>query len=299
MQRYLYALVPLLVLLGAIFLSCLLGYVWIQGFDSDIPLRKIIRKSTQVFLLLSIIPAIGWLKFSRLELGFAEKRIFFRQLRQGFVLGFVTLMPIFIALYLLDVQVIDISQPWTWAWLGKKLIIELLLALLVSFFEEPVFRGLLLGGLKRKLPVFSAIVITAFYYAILHFLDSKTPIPQQEITLFSGFQLLGEAFTNLANPQILSAFSSLLLVGIFLGFLRLRTQTGLGICIGCHTCWVWQIKLMKTLFNPDYQADYGYLVSHYDGVIGPLVTLWLALTLIVYGLGQRWRRNSIPRHAEN
>jgi membrane protease YdiL (CAAX protease family) len=286
MKRYLVALVPLLILLAAISLACIVGYFVVQELDADVPLRKIIRKATQVFLLLGIIPAMFYLKLSRQELGFAEKPVFFKQLRLGFALGFFTLMPVFIVLYLLDIQVPDLSQPWTWGWLAKKLIIELLLALLVSLFEEPIFRGILLAGLSRKLPVMATIFISAFYYAILHFLDSKTPIPRQDLDIFSGFHLLGEAFINLLNPAILSAFSSLFMVGIFLGLLRTRVPASLGVCIGCHTCWVWQIKLDKTLLNTDYHANFSYLVSHYnganDGVIGILVTLWLAAAVAVY-----------------
>jgi uncharacterized protein len=290
-KRYLYALVPLLVLLLAISLACIVSYFIVQGLDADVPLRKIIRKSTQVFLLLSIIPAMFYLKLSKQELGFAEKPLFFKQLRLGFALGFITLMPVFIILYLLDIQVLDLSQPWTWSWLVKKLLMELLLALLVSLFEEPIFRGILLAGLSRKLPVMATIFISAFYYAILHFLDSKTPIPKQDLDIFSGFHLLGEAFVNLLNPEILSAFSSLFMVGIFLGLLRTRVPASLGLCIGCHTCWVWQIKLDKTLLNTDYHANYSYLVSHYnganDGIIGLLVTLWLGVAIAVYLLYQK------------
>ncbi|SJM92346.1 Abortive infection protein [Crenothrix polyspora] len=287
MRRYLYALVPLLVLLAAISLACIVGYFAVQGIDTDVQLRKIIRKSTQGFLLLSIIPAMFYLKLSKQELGFAESAVFIKQLLQGFALGFLTLMPVFVMLSLLGINVIDTSQPWTWDWIAKKLIIELLLALLVSLFEEPIFRGILLAGLKRKLPVMAAVFITAFYYAILHFLDSKTQIPKQNLDVFSGFQLLGEALINVLNPDILSAFSSLFLVGIFLGLLRTHVPASLGLCIGCHTCWVWQIKMNKTLFNTDYHSAYAYLVSSYDGVIGPLVTVWLSVAIAVY-MSYRW-----------
>jgi len=123
----------------------------------------------------------------------------------------------------------------------------------------------------------------------LHFLSSKTDIPVQDINLFSGFKLLGEAIGNLLNPNILSAFFALLLVGVFLAVLRTRVNTSLGLCIGCHTCWVWQIKMSKQLFNTDFNSDYLYLVSSYDGVIGPLVTGWLMLAIAGYFAYQRFR----------
>ncbi|MFZ2312129.1 MAG: CPBP family intramembrane glutamate endopeptidase, partial [Methylobacter sp.] len=75
---------------------------------------------------------------------------------------------------------------------------------------------------------------------------------------------------------------ALLMVGIFLGVLRAQVKESLGLCIGCHTCWVWQIKMSKSLFNTDFNSEYLYLVSSYDGVVGPLVTVWLILAVGSY-----------------
>lgn len=280
--RLFYALVPLLVLLGATVLACVLGYFIMLGLDGQLPLRKIISKSTQLLLVLSIFPLMRYLNINREQLGFADRNLFFKQLGQGFVLGFVTLIPVFILLTVLGINVIDTSEPWTVAHIAEKSVLGLLLALLISLIEEPLFRGILLTGLARKLPILVAVLLSAFYYAILHFLDSKTLIPVEELTLWSGFELLAEAFANLVNPTILPAVLALFMVGLFLALLRTRVKTSLGLCIGCHTSWVWQIKLNKSLFNTDFNADYAYLVSRYDGVIGPLVTVWLFLAIVAY-----------------
>jgi hypothetical protein len=40
--------------------------------------------------------------------------------------------------------------------------------------------------------------------------------------------------------------------------------------------------LSKSLFNINPNSDYLYLVSSYDGVIGPLVTAWLGLAMVGY-----------------
>ena len=277
-----YVLLPLLILLIAIALACIISYFVVLGFGEFIEFRKIISKSTQVFLILSIFPAMFYLKINKTELGFASLPIFLKQLLSGFGLGFITLMPVFIALYLLGINVLDDTQIWTTSFVVKNLIVSLLLALLISLIEEPLFRGLLLVSLQKKLLVIPSIIISASYYAALHFLNSNTNIQAQDLKIYSGFTLLTEAVTNLLNPAIFSAFLALLMVGIFLGVLRTQIKASLGFCIGCHTCWVWQIKLNKTLFNTDFTSKYHYLVSSYDGVIGPLVTVWLLLAVISY-----------------
>lgn len=280
MRRYLFAFLPLGVILGATFLACMSSYWLTLGFGDEYPLHKLIKKSTQFFLVLGLLPMMILLKLNKTDLGFAPNPVFFKQLLKGFSLGFITLIPVFILLTLLKINVVDETQPWTIFWIGKKLVLELLLALVIGFFEESLFRGLFLKGMSKHLPLTAAILISAFYYASLHFLDSKTPVSLAELNIFSGFGLLGEAILNLVQPDRLPAFFALLMVGIYLGLLRTQATTNLGLCIGCHASWVWQIKLNKSFFNTDFGNPYAYLVSTYDGIIGWLVTGWLLLAVI-------------------
>jgi membrane protease YdiL (CAAX protease family) len=274
MKRYIaYSLAPLLILLAIVSTACLLGYPVTLVLGDPSILRKIIHRLTQIFLVLSIFP----------------------QLQQGFGIGLVTLMPIFIILYVLGVNVADTSQPWTVGFMAEKMIMSLLLALLIGVVEESVFRGMLLAGLKKNMPVFAAILISSAYFAALHFLDSKTEIPRQQLNVFSGFILLGEAIENVLNPKNASAFFSLLMVGAFLAVLRTQIKESLGLCIGCHAGWVWQIKVSGSLFNTDYSSEYLYLVSSYNYVVGPLVTGWLLLAVAGYFVYQQINKKKSAR----
>ena len=287
-MRYLfYTIVPLLVLLAALSLACIVSYFIVLGIGDAISFRQLINRLAQLFLMLSIFPAMDYLKINKEELGFASRPVFLKQLLQGFGLGFMTLAPVFIVLTMLGINVVDETQHWTAGLLARFMVINLLIALLISLIEESLFRGIMLTSLNRKMPVMAAIIISSAYYAALHFFSSSTDIPVQDINLLSGFKLLGEAFGKLLNPEILSAFFALLMVGIFLGVLRTQVKASLGLCIGCHTCWVWQIKMSKKVFNTDFSSDYLYLVSSYDGVIGPLVTGWLMLAIACYFVYQQ------------
>lgn len=283
MKRYLiYSILPLLVLLVATSTACLFGYLIALGLDQPSMLRTLITRLTQLFLLLSIFPIMAYLKFKKEDLGFTTRPLFLKQLPQGLGLGLITLMPVFIILYVLGIDVVDESQPWTSGLVAKKTILSLLLGLLIAVVEESIFRGMLLAGLKKNMPVVAAILISSAYFAALHFLDSKTEISQQNFSVFSGFVLLGEAFANVLNPKNASAFLSLLVVGVFLAVLRTQVKESLGLCIGCHASWVWQIKMNGSLFNTDFNSEYLYLVSHYNYVVGPLVTVWLSLAIAGY-----------------
>lgn len=91
-----------------------------------------------------------YLKINKEELGFAARPVFLKQLLQGFGLGFITLMPVFIVLYILKINVFDETQVWTAGLLTRYMVINLLIALLISLVEEPLFRGIMLTGLGKK-----------------------------------------------------------------------------------------------------------------------------------------------------
>ncbi len=290
MRLLVYSLMPLLILVVLVLVSCILGYFILLVIGDVVELRKIISKSTQVLLVLSIFPLSQRLKMSWTELGFAPRRQFIKQMGQGVLLGLLTLLPVLLLLYELDVHIIDESRDWTLIKAVKKIVLSLVLALLISFVEEPLFRGILLAAFRRKMTIVGAIILSSFYYAALHFLKSKTDIPYEQLNIASGFQLMAEAFVNWINPEIVSALLALWVVGIFLAIIRTEFGNSLGVCIGCHTSWVWQIKVSKDFLDTNPQSDYLYLVSSYDGVVGPLVTLWLLAPIIVYFGWKKYRR---------
>lgn len=286
MKRILGLVSPILVLLAATFCACLAAYLITLIFGDAVSFRTTFKRFSQLFLVLSIFPLMHLLKLNRFDIGILGGASLLKQLVQGFGIGFVTLFPVLAIIYSYDVYVIDETKLWTLAWLSKKLIIEFLLALLISFVEEPVFRGMLLTGFSKQFSTRTAIAVSAFYYALLHFVNSNIEIPSQEVKIYSGFILLGDAFAQLLNFDYLSPFSSLFVVGIFLGVLKTQVPASLGLCIGCHAGWVWQIKLSKLFFNINPDSDYLFLVSTYDGVIGLMVTCWLTLAIAAY-LGYR------------
>ena len=49
---------------------------------------------------------MAYLKLKKEDLGFTAKSVFLKQLQQGFGIGLITLMPIFIILYVLGVNVV-------------------------------------------------------------------------------------------------------------------------------------------------------------------------------------------------
>ncbi|MGY6275900.1 CPBP family glutamic-type intramembrane protease [Methylomonas sp. MgM2] len=286
MARFRFVLLPLgwLVILAAC--AGVLGFGLLRLFGDVLPLHKVVSKLTLILLLLSVFPLRKTLRLSWTDLGFAPWPQFLRQLGVGLMLAMATLLPVLLTLYGLGVQVWDDGRIWSPGKLAGRIGLALFPAFLIGVGEELLFRGLLLSFLRRRLALVSAVGVSSLYYAALHFLKSKTQIPYAEQNPGSGFKLMGEAFANWLNPEILSAFIALFVVGVFLAVIRTRVPRSLGLCIGCHAGWVWQIKLTKDLCNVNSQSDYLYLVSAYDGVVGPLVAVWLATAILIWRLLQ-------------
>lgn len=281
---------PLLLLLALAAISAVLSYFFLALAGDVLSMRRIVSKATQIFLLASIFPLRHYLRLSWADIGFAPSGIFWRQLRQGAGLGLVTLLPVLLTLYALEVSVFDLSKSWDFGKVAVRSAKALLLATLIAFGEEPLFSGILLAGLRRKMAVGIAVGVVALYYAAFHFVKTKTDILYENLSITSGFQLLGEAFANVLNPNIASAFVALFVVALFLAAIRISGKANLGLCIGCHAAWVWQIKLLKDFCNPNPASDYYYLVNpYYDGVVGTLVAVWLGLLLAGYAC-YKWRR---------
>lgn len=273
-------LAPLAVLLLLATFATLLSFGFLQLAGDILPLAKMISKVTLVLLLISVFPLRKYLQLRWQDFGFSQPKLFCQQIGWGLLLGLLTLSPVLMALYALDVHVWDQNKTWSGVKILQKIGLGLFLALLIAVGEELLFRGLLLSYLRRKLPLLFAIALSSLFYAALHFLKSKTQLPYDQQSLVTSFELLMEAFTNWLNPEIFSALISLFVVGVFLALLRSHMPDSLGLCIGCHAGWVWLIKVSKDFCNVNPLSDNLYLVSNYDGVVGPLVSVWLTMAML-------------------
>jgi len=287
------ALLPIVMLLVFSFIGCFIGYGLFIALDGSVELRRLISKSTQVLLILSIYPCMRWLNHKASDLGFVPFKLFMKQMGQGIILGIFTLLPILYLSYALDITLFNSALSWTLEQALGNLLVSFLLALLISLLEEPMFRGILITAYIKRSGVSAAILISSFYYAILHFIKAKSSIAIEEVAFSDTFNLLAEAFANLFNPIHLGALWALLMVGVFLAVMRTHLKLSLAWCIGCHAAWVWQIKMAHRLVVVNPESELIFLVSPYDGVIGPMVALWLSALLGLYFLYQRYRQATL------
>jgi membrane protease YdiL (CAAX protease family) len=100
-----------------------------------------------------------------------------------------------------------------------------LAGIFAPFFEEPLFRGIILGLLLRSGWRKMSIFVTSAFFAAVHFFRSLE-------------QAIADSFLRFADPlSILPAFATLFLIGLILADARVRTRS-LWLPIGLHAGWI-------------------------------------------------------------
>jgi membrane protease YdiL (CAAX protease family) len=273
-------------------LSALLAYPLFRLSGSqDIGFyRSLVSRGGQALILLSVYPLAKWLGLCWSDFGL--KRRFFGQWLIGFLLGSAMLGLHMIALVMLDVRIIaweKFNPHEILPILGKSLAIGFGVALL----EESIFRGALLSIIRRLSNPTMAIVVSAFYYAVLHFIGSKWSTDSGFIGWDTGFRIALDGFAHLREVAP-DSFLGLFVAGLFLGSLRVVLPMSLGLCMGIHAGWVFIIKSSKSVSYLNFDSSLIYLVSHYDLIIGYLSAAWLSVFVILMWIAVAVYRKHLP-----
>ncbi|CAI8821990.1 conserved membrane protein of unknown function [Methylocaldum szegediense] len=280
------ALAPLAVVLACALSAAFLAYpvYWIA--DNAIGFQSLVNRCGQLLLLVSAFVAARVFCLGRRDIGVETRSRLFRQVASGIPLGIAMLGFHALALVALDVRELDLD---TWAntqRLGLTALKALVIGLIVATIEETMFRGILFASLRKATGAATASVVSAFYFALLHFLRSDMKPVAADVEWATGFRLVGDALAHLPNLD-LSSFLALFLAGVFLAHIRMAFPMGLGYCIGIHAGWVCAIKTAKAATNGVPGGNWSFLIGSYDGIIGYLTAAWMSVLIVLLAVGMR------------
>jgi membrane protease YdiL (CAAX protease family) len=161
-------------------------------------------------------------------------------------------------------------------------------AIVVPLIEEALFRGLFLGVLLRAFGPWTANVISAAIFSILHFLKA----PDQTTTTvhwFSGFLSLAHSTDQFSQPMlVLAGFTTLFVIGVVLAHARIRTQS-LWLPIGLHAGWVFGSEAFSKIARREVTALPWLGTSLLVGLV-PLAVCLLSWVLVRLWLDYAERR---------
>lgn len=197
-------------------------------FDFESFFHRALMLGAFVFLW----PLLRWLGIKgRDDVGLAPNPHWLRDLGLGFLLSGLPVLLCEIVLIQLGVYSVKARPDW----LEVAKIVPT--AMIVPILEELLFRGLFLGVLLRAFRPWTANVISAAIFSIVHFL--KAPDDTNTVVHWSsGFISLAHSFDQFTEPMlVLAGFSTLFVIGVILAFARVETRS-LWIPIGLHSGWI-------------------------------------------------------------
>jgi membrane protease YdiL (CAAX protease family) len=218
----------------------------------------------------------------RSDLGLVPNPRWLRDLGTGFLLSAVPVVCCEIFLVQRGAYSIRADSNW----LG--LVAVLPTATVVPLIEESLFRGLFLGVLLRGLRPWTANLLSAAIFSIVHFLkapDETTTVVQWN----SGFVSLAHSFDQFAEPLlVLAGFTTLFVIGIVLAYARLQTRS-LWLPIGLHAGWVFTSSGFGKIARREIEALPWLGKSLLVGLVP------LAVCLLSWVLLRMWLRYACPR----
>ncbi|NNM62065.1 MAG: CPBP family intramembrane metalloprotease [Steroidobacteraceae bacterium] len=160
--------------------------------------------------------------------------------------------------------------------------------LAVALIEETVMRGAMHTAIQRESGPWTAALLTAPLFAVLHFFANPS-LPHAGLAWYSGFQLLLRSFVPLAHPAlVLDSFLSWLAVGLILSLARVLTGN-IAVSIGLHAGWVVVLRMLQLATVRNAATAQSIWVGKFDGILGYWVLPWsLAIALALWSSRRYW-----------
>lgn len=247
-------------------------------FLAETDFQRYFNRAILLAALLLLWPFTRWLGIrDRAEIGLAPDPHRWRRLVAGLLLAFVPVALLGAGLIHGEVFRLKTEIPW------HKLPKIALTAGAVAAVEEFLFRGAILGLVRRTAPAWVALLAVSALYSVVHFIKPEDQ-PLAAVGWGSGFALIPAALAKFGEPLALAGgFSTLFVLGWILGYARLRTGT-LWLPVGLHAGLVLgkmgfhkitkHRLAMPPWFGDDLLVGLGPLFTAL--AIGLLVWVWLA-----------------------
>lgn len=246
------------------------------------PFHRFVNRSLLALALLGLWPFLRVLGIqSWSSVGLVRSAEAWKDLGRGFLLGFLSLA--LVALIAFGFGARKLNPTLTTSLLLSGLFKALFSAVVVALLEELLFRGALLGSLRRAHSWKTALLVSSAVYAIVHFF--QRPQSPSDIHWYSGFVILGRMLQGFVDWELLfPGFLTLTVAGAILALAFLRTGA-LYRSIGLHAGWVFWLKFYGLLTVPQPAAQQSRL---FWGT-GKLFDSTLALTILLPVLLLFWR----------
>jgi membrane protease YdiL (CAAX protease family) len=164
-------------------------------------------------------------------------------------------------------------------------------AVAVAVLEEALFRGAILGLLRRSLPPYAALFWVTALFAVVHFLKPDDRFDPQPVGWSTGFAMIPHAFHQFAEPTtLLAGFTTLFALGWLCGEAALRTRA-LWMSIGLHAGVVF-VKMSFSVLSKRRTTHLPWVGDELQLGLVPVGVLVLACLVVVFWLSHENHRRT-------
>jgi membrane protease YdiL (CAAX protease family) len=249
------------------------------------PFHRFVNRAILILALGGLWPFLRYIKMRSWEaLGLTQLSSQWKNVALGFSWGFVSLALVAAVAFAAGVR--TWNGNLTLGRFAGASFNALISAVVVAVLEEVLFRGALLGSLRRSHPWPVALSLSSLVYGLVHFFQN--PQEPAEVTWWSGFWSLGRMLARFVDPGLLiPGLLTLLVAGGILGLAFLRTGK-IYLSIGLHAGWIFWLRLYgrvatETPSAREHAVFWG---------TGKLFDGWLAFIILLPVLLVFWRNYS-------
>jgi uncharacterized protein len=279
------------ILLAGVIAACL-GYPVYsvsQGF-ANFAFHRVVSRIAMLVLIVELIWVCRHLQLrAKRDYGYGLPwRVFLKRSVGWGVIGMLTAAVGGAFLWLTGLRVLDPAFIVSPASLIKVFLIGLSSGIAVSLLEETVFRGALHTAIERESGAWTAALLSAPLFAVLH-LYAKARIPVEELSWISGFDLIGRSFAPLAHPALIAdSLLSWLVVGLILSMARILTGN-IAMAVGLHAGWVVILRMLQESTISGSSPRFSLWVGKFDGLLGLWLLPWgVLIALALWATRARW-----------
>ena len=288
-----FAYLVAVIVLGALLAPPLYwGAQWLAGHDilrvlAEFKFQKFFNRAAMLAALALLWPTVRWLHVGGWrDLGLEPDARWGRHLLVGFVIAAIGVGAMALAYIQLGYYRFRPDLSW------EKLPLIALSAATVAVLEECLFRGGILGLVRRSLGPYAALFWVTTLFAIVHFLKPDESFDPQPITWLSGFALIPHTFHQFAEPlTLLAGFTTLFALGWLCGDARLRTGS-LWMSIGLHAGVVF-VKMSFAVLSKRRETNLPWIGRELQIGLVPVGILILGWMVMVLYTGRKSGRGDV------
>ena len=270
------------------------GGHWLAGHGilpalAEFKFQKFFNRAALLAALLLLWPAVRWLHIRGWrDLGLEPDPLWGRHLAIGFGIAAAGVAAMAWAYVHFGVYRFRPESPWS------KLPLIALSAATVAILEEALFRGAILGLVRRSMRPYAALFWVSTLFAIVHFLKPAETFDPQPIGWLSGFAMIPQAFHQFAEPEtLLAGFTTLFALGWLCGGAVLRTRS-LWMSIGLHAGVVF-VKMSFAVLSKRRETHLPWIGKELQIGLVPVGILLLAWLVVVLWTSHENRSRPAPR----